>query len=44
MSPMKMQHTRDRLAKIYGVGIAVFAVIFGFITVLAIFLKYLKLD
>jgi hypothetical protein len=44
MSPMKMQHTRNRLARIYGVGIAVFSVIVGFITLGATFLSSLKLD
>jgi hypothetical protein len=44
MSSMKMQHTRDRLAKIYGAGILVFSVTFGFVTVLAIFLAQVKLD
>jgi hypothetical protein len=44
MSTMKMQHTRDRLARIYGVGIAVFSVIVGFITLGATFLSSPKLD
>lgn len=39
---MKMQHTRDQLAKMYGIGVVVFAVIFGFITVFAIFLGKLN--
>jgi|LauGreDrversion4_2_1035121.scaffolds.fasta_scaffold1857512_2 hypothetical protein len=44
MSSMKMQHTRDRLAKIYGAGVLAFSVMVGFVTVLAIFLAQVKLD
>jgi hypothetical protein len=44
MSSTKMQQTRTLLSRIYGVGILVFALSFGFITLLALFLAQLKLD
>ena len=44
MSSTKMQQTRTLLSRIYGVGILVFALSFGFITLLALFLAELKLD
>lgn len=34
--------TKDKLAKIYAAGIAVFIGIFGFLTLFAIFLAHLK--
>ena len=44
MSQTKMQRTRHRLTRIYGVGVAVFSLGIGSITVLALFLAQLKLD
>lgn len=44
MSSMKMQHTRNRLARIYGAGIVGFSAVVGFITVLALFLAHLRLE
>lgn len=44
MSSMKMQHTRNRLARIYGAGIVGFSVVVGFITVFALFLAHLRLE
>lgn len=43
MSETPIRRTKNKLAKIYGAGILVFVAIFGFITVLAIFLSHLKL-
>ncbi|HOX67223.1 MAG: hypothetical protein V9G29_18895 [Burkholderiaceae bacterium] len=34
--------TRDKLAKIYAAGIAVFIGIFGFVTAFAVFVSHLK--
>ncbi len=44
MSQTKMQHTRQRVTRIYGVGVALFSLGIGSITVLALFLAQLKLD
>ncbi|MGA1288410.1 MAG: hypothetical protein ACO3ZK_12985, partial [Rubrivivax sp.] len=44
MSQTKMQHTRRRVNRIYGVGIAIFTLGIGSITLLALFLAQLKLD
>ncbi|MEY3253057.1 MAG: hypothetical protein RL227_2030 [Pseudomonadota bacterium] len=44
MSESNQQKTRAQVGKIYGVGILVFSAIFGFITVLMIFLDNLKID
>jgi hypothetical protein len=38
-----MQQTRSRLTRIYGVGIAVFSLSVGSVTVLALFLAQLKM-
>jgi len=43
MPKTSIQTTRDKLAKWYGIGILVFAAIFGFITLLAGFLARLDL-
>ena len=42
MIEKRARATRDKLAKIYGAGIAVFVAIFGFVTVFAVFLSHLK--
>jgi hypothetical protein len=44
MSQTKMQHARRRVNRIYGVGIAIFTLGIGSITLLALFLAQLKLD
>jgi hypothetical protein len=44
MSQTKMQHTRSRLTRIYGIGIAIFTLGVGSITVIALFLAQLKMD
>lgn len=43
MSEKSPQKTRAKVGKIYGVGILAFSAIFGFITVLVIFLDHVKL-
>jgi len=42
MSENRTENTKNKLAKIYAVGIAAFVGIFGFITLLALFLRNLK--
>ncbi len=42
MSENLAERSKNKLAKIYAVGIAAFIAIFGFITLLAIFLTNLK--
>ncbi len=34
--------TKNKLAKIYGIGIIVFSAVFGFLTLFSIFLAHLK--
>lgn len=43
MPATRMQKTRNRLAKIYGIGIIAFTVILGFITALAKFLAHVNM-
>ena len=38
MPKLSMKETRNRLAKIYGIGILAFVAVFGFLTLLALFL------
>ena len=42
MSETLAHRTKNQLAKIYAVGIAVFIAAFGFLTVFSIFLRHLK--
>lgn len=42
MTDTLAQRTRNRTAKIYAIGIAIFIAIFGFVTVFAVFLAHLK--
>ncbi len=43
MPATRMQNTRNRLAKVYGVGIIAFTVIVGSITALAKFLAHVNM-
>jgi len=42
MHDSRSEITRNKLARIYAVGIAAFVGIFGFITLLAVFLSHVK--
>lgn len=42
MSENLARKTKNKLAKIYLVGIVVFSAVFGFLTLLSIFLAHLK--
>ena len=43
MSQTPIQQTKNKLAKIYGVGVLVFTAIVGFFTLFASFLAHVKL-
>lgn len=42
MSEKLAHRTKNKLAKIYAVGLAIFIVAFGFLTVFSMFLAHLK--
>ena len=42
MSEKLAHRVRNRLAKIYAIGIVVFSAVFGFLTLLSIFLAHLN--
>ena len=43
MSENLAHKTKNKLAKIYSIGIIVFSAVFGFMTLFAIFLAHLKI-
>ena len=43
MPETPIQKTRNKLAKIYGIGILIFTAIVGFVTIFASFLAHLNL-
>lgn len=44
MPDKSIENTRRKLARLYGVGLLVFVAVFGFLTLLVLFLSSLKLS